>query len=900
MSMLHILPSSLRKSFLSVLLCLLSAFCLEAQAQLSVSVINQTESCNDNGSAALAITGGTAPYTAYWIQYVSGPTGGGPDTVEIGLAVSNLPAGYYQVSVRDATPGSPLTAFTSVFIRGAFSVLTSVTPATCSNADGKVVATVTDTSSDASGPYSYEWSNGVNNLNSPNTIDSIVNVLSGNYSLTVTDGNGCIVQSGGGGNPGTGQEGIFVWATSPVTATSSATPSNCFDGTATVTPSGGQAPYSYVWQLQPVQTTQTATGLSPGFVQVRVTDANGCIRDSWVSIPAGPNYLQVNSTVQNAQCGGQAGSISANVTGGQAPYQYSWSNGASGSSINGLAPGPYTLTVTDDAGCSITIHKFVQNISPVVVSISPQAPGCGLSDGVLTAGVSGGTEPYTYNWSNGGNSSSVSGLPEGYYWVTVQDQNGCSGSDAVALNEPISCQVRIRGKVVNDINGDCVQANDESGLANVLVNASPGANYATTSENGSYSILTDPGNYQVHVYPPNGWSQICPNSPDSIAVIIPNPGQLSNGNDFYLQPAQVFNDVRVSVSSGPARPGFQMVWFLNVFNEGSTTLSPSISFTHEPEFTYGYSTPSASGYNAATRTATWNPGPISPNSSRVYYVYGTLSASAVLGDSVSASASAVITGTDATPANNSTTYSRLITGSYDPNDKTVTPAGFSDEGFIMEDEMSLYYRIRFQNTGTDTAFTVVVRDTLDTDLDVPTFRVEGFSHPMTYSISGPGILTFRFDNILLPDSFVNEPRSHGFVTYSINRKINLAPGTQITNAAGIYFDFNPPIITNTTLNTIWEEPTGLSQTEVLTGEVFPNPGKEQAILRVFNRNADYVRLSLEDLSGRTVWTFAEQFWQEGMKEVPIGTLSPNLQSGVYLIRLQGRAQSGVVRWVVSK
>src|SRR5690606_19417277 len=114
------------------------------------------------------------------------------------------------------------------------------------------------------------------------------------------------------------------------------------------------------------------------------------------------------------------------------------------------------------------------------------------------------------------------------------------------------------------------------------------------------------------------------------------------------------------------------------------------------------------------------------------------------------------------------------------------------------------YLIRFQNTGNDTAFTVVVRDTLDANLDVTTLNLLGYSHPMEFKVSDQGMLTFTFNNILLPDSNINEPASHGYIEYNIQSKKDLDFGTEIKNTAYIYFDFNPPIITNTTLNTIYD------------------------------------------------------------------------------------------------
>jgi uncharacterized repeat protein (TIGR01451 family) len=146
-------------------------------------------------------------------------------------------------------------------------------------------------------------------------------------------------------------------------------------------------------------------------------------------------------------------------------------------------------------------------------------------------------------------------------------------------------------------------------------------------------------------------------------------------------------------------------------------------------------------------------------------------------------------------------YCGLVTGSYDPNDKTGFPLGIGQSHDILPNT-DLQYVIRFQNTGTDTAFTVVIRDTLDTDLNIFTVTPGVSSHNYSFTMYGPRVLEWTFNNINLPDSSANEPESHGFATFQVKQVPNLASGTEINNNVGIYFDFNDPIITNTTLHTI--------------------------------------------------------------------------------------------------
>jgi len=142
-----------------------------------------------------------------------------------------------------------------------------------------------------------------------------------------------------------------------------------------------------------------------------------------------------------------------------------------------------------------------------------------------------------------------------------------------------------------------------------------------------------------------------------------------------------------------------------------------------------------------------------------------------------------------------------VTGAYDPNIKSAIPVGIGPNHEIAK-EWPLEYTIQFQNTGNDTAFLVVLKDTLSEHLDLSTIQVKGSSHDYTWNLNPNRELVFTFENILLVDSFTNEPGSHGFILFEITPSTNSIPGDLIENRAGIYFDFNDPIITNTVWHTI--------------------------------------------------------------------------------------------------
>lgn len=200
---------------------------------------------------------------------------------------------------------------------------------------------------------------------------------------------------------------------------------------------------------------------------------------------------------------------------------------------------------------------------------------------------------------------------------------------------------------------------------------------------------------------------------------------------------------------------------------------------------------------------------------------------------------------------------REVIGSYDPNDKTAFPAGYSDEHFIDKDQQ-LEYLIRFQNTGTDTAFTVMIQDVLDPNLDITTFRPKAASHPYEVVILENDSIQFVFNDILLPDSSTNLIESNGYIRFTISPEPGIELGTVIKNQAAIFFDFNEPIITNEVFHTIGEDfvlLTDVTSLDRIQPEVinYPNPTKGQWFLKVNNwTGQERLDLVLTDALGRII------------------------------------------------
>lgn len=221
-------------------------------------------------------------------------------------------------------------------------------------------------------------------------------------------------------------------------------------------------------------------------------------------------------------------------------------------------------------------------------------------------------------------------------------------------------------------------------------------------------------------------------------------------------------------------------------------------------------------------------------------------------------------------------------GSYDPNDKRGQPEGVGSRHYI-EPGTALEYLIRFQNTGTDTAFNVVLRDTLSSWLDPLTIRPGAGSHPYQFELTGRGILVFKFPNIMLPDSNINAPASNGFVSYTVSQKPGVLLESDIFNRAAIYFDFNAPIFTNTTVHRVGRDFITVRAWEPVVAQyrvrVHPQPMSEvsQIILENAPLAGAYI-LQIFDLNGRMTQHIAG-------KNPNFEVQRSNMSEGVYVFKV---------------
>nr|MBX2871334.1 T9SS type A sorting domain-containing protein [Saprospiraceae bacterium] len=231
--------------------------------------------------------------------------------------------------------------------------------------------------------------------------------------------------------------------------------------------------------------------------------------------------------------------------------------------------------------------------------------------------------------------------------------------------------------------------------------------------------------------------------------------------------------------------------------------------------------------------------------------------------------------------------------SYDPNDKQAMPSGWGSEKLILPNTR-LEYKIRFQNTGTDTAYKVVIKDRIAETLDIKSIRPGVSSHAYTWGITEGKNLSFTFEDVNLPDSSTNLAASQGFVTFTIDQKADLPLGTIIENTAAIYFDFNPPIFTNITQHKLGDlfDAVPTNTTQVIARQisvlVFPQPIREQAQFHIQGVPEQAVQLQLFDLSGRLM---REQSYENIQFTLDSGHLPAGLY--IYSLRLEdGRLLQG--------
>jgi len=355
----------------------------------------------------------------------------------------------------------------------------------------------------------------------------------------------------------------------------------------------------------------------------------------------------------------------------------------------------------------------------------------------------------------------------------------------------------VKGTVFYDQNQNKLLDPNESGLHWFNAIITPQSLQSFSDNNGQFSFLLSPGNYQLSVNNNPLWNLTTDSSVYNIAV-----DSSANFNDlnFGMHPDTVLTKIDPVLTGGFPRCNTNINYWIDIRNIGTTLPSGVIHLQLDDSISYVSSSLTPDSING--QNVYWNYNNLFFFSSELMQLQVQMPNFMNIGDTLSSIL--VINELDVNNNiiySNSDTLDQVLVCAYDPNDKSAVPNGYGTENFIVKDQQ-LEYLIRFQNTGNDTALTIVIRDQLDTNLDITTFQPISSSHTMQVKLEENRETVFTFNNILLPDSNINEPASHGFIKYSISPKTGLLPNTPLQNTANIFFDSNPPIITNTVLNTI--------------------------------------------------------------------------------------------------
>lgn len=473
---------------------------------LSVTANGNPSTCNaSNGSINLSIQNNLCPLTYLWSN--------GATTQNL----SGLSAGTYTVTVT----GNPTCTASTSYTINSISDLSLNCSKTDINIPGGNNGAASVTASGGTNPYTYLWSNSATTM-------TITGLTAGTYSVTVTDANNC-------------QKICTTTVNQPscnLSALISGTNVSCYgmsNGNVTISPSGNTSPLTYLWNNG--ATTQNLTNVAVGSYTVTVTENSNCTVSKTYAVSQ-PSDLTLNCTKTDISIVGvNDGTASVAVTGGTNTYFYLWSNGATSSSISGLAPNLYSVTVTDSNGCTDVCSSAV--VSPCIVITQPDAltinvigtdASCNNSNtGAANLTVSGGVSPYTYLWSNGATTEDLNNIPAGSYSITVTDANGCKLVGSTTISQPTS--------LTSSIIASNVGCNSSaSGAANLTVSGGT-APYSYLWSNG---ITTEDlsnvlaGTYNVTITDNKSCVQI--NSvtitePNTLNVVVTATDALCNGSN---------------------------------------------------------------------------------------------------------------------------------------------------------------------------------------------------------------------------------------------------------------------------------------------------------------------------------------------------------------------------------
>jgi len=447
-----------------------------------VNSSSNNPSCNQsNGSIDITVTGGNPDFSYLWNT--------GATTQDL----SNIPSGAYDVDITDANNCVYNFPFNLSDNGGSLSLYASITNETCPDNNNGII----DLTAVGTEPINYSWSNGSTN-------EDINNLIPGNYTVIVSDGNNC-----------NAVETYNVEAATEINITYEITDENCgnHEGIINISVAGGVQPYTFLWSNG--ATTEDVDELEQGDCSVTITDQNGCIKEQSFQII---NYVGncipdcdleiTNFILTNETCGDANGAIDLTVFTSFPPYSVSWSNGAATDDINSLQEGIYSITITDAEGCELNQDYTIENQSGnfTISDFQTIDETCGNGTGSIDITVYGGAAPYSFSWSNGEVTEDISNLNFGNYSVSVTDANQCTITKTITINNNTGDLEQIWGNVVHEICGNSEGSIDimltggttpyaflwsDGTSTEDLIGLSEGTYFCTITDNAGCSLTTE-------------------------------------------------------------------------------------------------------------------------------------------------------------------------------------------------------------------------------------------------------------------------------------------------------------------------------------------------------------------------------------------------------------------------
>lgn len=459
--------------------------------------------------------------------------------------------------------------------------------------------------------------------------------------------------------------------------------------------------------------------------------------------------------------------------------------------------------------------------------------------------------------------------------------------DSVYLSAPKNV---LAGQVFLDSNRDGIKQKNEAYMNDILIQINPGP-YILNSKPYSLDTFKTPnylakvgtGDFLIQALIPKNWKESIPhayfhqvNFPDDSCA------QKMYGLNFGIYPNDSINEATVSIERyNTPRPGKNIKYQIAYKNTGGNVQSGTISMSYDNKELFLTATPSPQVNSPTKYALSWNFINLLPLECRTIDVTFAIPIGTAVNDSLFNRASVFLNNSE--KFKDSTSKFFIVKNNNIPNEKTVSPAGDSIQGFIKGDQ-ELTYVVRFKNPYSNSISNLRIIDTLDNKLDPTTISLIGTSHPYKFELINNHILIWNFSNISLSDSITNDENSQGFIKFSIKPKAIATNGDKIINKAAIYFKSSKkPVFTNSTINTIRKKDIagGLKnkKSETQSLRIYPQPMESYSLISFPNNASDKFSFRLIDFSGKLIWNDESHIGSEYIMQ------RGNLKSGIYLIQI---------------